>query len=200
MKVGKYRWWEDMPCGMCHTTTERTCDSSSNSSHCISWCTSQYLRPFTSSASIGVIIIIDQYLIRKRPDIQIYLIKQMAFSHPTSNNMLCDHTFMCPRRLFSSFIGSWLKCPRLQYTTILSLFQLPEVYKQGKFSQIIQSHLCCCLDNSSPRPASTSTSAAASGCSITRPQELVPVSPCLCPPRGPQTFTRKSSHSQECAR
>ena len=31
-----------------------------------------------------------------------------------------------------------------------------------------QSHLCSCLDNISPRPASTSTSAAASGCSIPR--------------------------------
>ena len=31
-----------------------------------------------------------------------------------------------------------------------------------------QFHLCCCLDNTSPRPASTSTSAAASGCSIPR--------------------------------
>ena len=56
----------------------------------------------------------------------------------------------------------------------MSLFQLPEVYKQGKFSQIIQSHLCCCLDNTSPRPASASTSAAASGYSMPRPQELVP--------------------------
>ena len=31
-----------------------------------------------------------------------------------------------------------------------------------------QSHLYCCLDNTSPRPASTSTSAAASGCSMPR--------------------------------
>ena len=98
----------------------------------------------------------------------------MAFSHPTSNNMLCDYTFMCPRILFSSPMGSWLKCPPCQDTTILSLFQLPEVYKQGKFSQIIQSHLCCCLDNTSPRPASTSTSAAASEYSMPIPQVLVP--------------------------
>ena len=81
-----------------------------------------------------------------------------------------------------------------------------------------QSHLCCCLDNTSPRLAFTSTSAAASGCSIPRPEELVPVSPFSCPPRGPQlfhsqvnsplknvlanaplTFTHKSTHSQERA-
>ena len=60
-----------------------------------------------------------------------------------------------------------------------------------------QSHLCCCLDNTSLRPASTSTSAAASGCSIPSPDfEAVPVSPCLCPPRGLQTFTLKSVTSQ----
>ena len=34
--------------------------------------------------------------------------------------------------------------------------------------QIIQSHHYCCLDNTSPRPTFTSTSAAASGCSIPR--------------------------------
>ena len=54
-----------------------------------------------------------------------------------------------------------------------------------------QSHLCCCLDNTSPRLSFTSTSAAASGCSMPRSEGLVSVSPCLCPPRGPQLF-----HSQ----
>ena len=54
-----------------------------------------------------------------------------------------------------------------------------------------QSHLCCCLDNTSPRLPFTSTSTAASGCSMPRPEELVPVLPCSCPPRGPQLF-----HSQ----
>ena len=58
-------------------------------------------------------------------------------------------------------------------------------------SQNYQSHLCCCLDNTSPRLAFTYTSAAASGCSTPRHEELVPVSPCSCPPRGPQLF-----HSQ----
>ena len=81
-----------------------------------------------------------------------------------------------------------------------------------------QSHLCCHLDNTSPRLTFTSTSTAASGCSIPRIEELVPVSPCSCPPRGPQlfhsqvnftlknvlakarsTFTRKSAHSQDRA-
>ena len=56
---------------------------------------------------------------------------------------------------------------------------------------IYQSHLCCCLDNTSPSLAFTSTSTAASGCSMPRPAELVPVSPCSCPPRGLQLF-----HSQ----
>ena len=107
---------------------------------------------------------------------------------------------MCPRRLFSTPIGSWLSCPQHQEAATLSLFQLPWVYKQAHSGQNHQSHLCCCLDNTSPRPAFTSTSAAASGCFISRPQELVPVSPCSCPPRGPQPFHRKSTHSQERAR
>ena len=37
-----------------------------------------------------------------------------------------------------------------------------------EWAQIIQSRLCCLLDSASTRPASTSTSAAASGCSIPR--------------------------------
>ena len=102
----------------------------------------------------------------------------------------------------------------------MSLFQPPEVYKEPGIGQNHQSHLCCHLGNTSPRLAftSTSTSAAASGCSIPRLEELVPVSPYLCPPRGPQlfhsqvnftlknvlaqalsTFTRKSAHSQDRA-
>ena len=60
---------------------------------------------------------------------------------------------------------------------------------------------CCCLDNTSPRLAFTSTSTAASGCSIPRPEELVPVSPCLCPPRGLQLFHFQVNFTfQECAR
>ena len=51
-----------------------------------------------------------------------------------------------------------------------------------------QYHLCCCLENTSPRLALTSTSAAATGCSIPTPEELVPVSPCSCLPRGLQLF------------
>ena len=57
--------------------------------------------------------------------------------------------------------------------------------------QNYRSHLCCHLDNTSPRLAFTSTSTALSGCSMPRPEELVPVSPCSCPPRGLQLF-----HSQ----
>ena len=110
--------------------------------------------------------------------------------------MLCDYTFMCPRRLFSSPMGSWLKCPRLQDTTFLSLFQLPEVYKQGKFSKII--------------------SLSSATASTTPLQDLPPPLPLLldvpyldlkrlflchlaCSPRGLQTFTRKSTHLSRCA-
>ena len=50
----------------------------------------------------------------------------------------------------------------------MSLFQPPEVHKEPRLGPNHQSHLYCCLDNTSPRPASTSTSAAASGCSIPR--------------------------------
>ena len=100
----------------------------------------------------------------------------------------------------------------------MSLFQPPGVHKEPGMSQLIQSHLCCHVDNTSPRLAFTSTSTAASGCSVPRLEQLVPVSPCSCPPRGPQlfhsqvnftlknvlaqalsTFTRKSAHSQDCA-
>ena len=73
----------------------------------------------------------------------------------------------------------------------MSLFQPPGVHKEPELGQNHQSHLCCYLDNTSPRPASTS--AAASGLDVPCPEfEAVPVSPCLCPPRRLQTFTRKS--------
>ena len=45
----------------------------------------------------------------------------------------------------------------------MSRFQLQEVYKALRFSKIIQSQLCTRLDNTSPRLASTFTSAAAPG-------------------------------------
>ena len=73
----------------------------------------------------------------------------------------------------------------------MSLFQPHGVHKEPGLGQNHQSHLCCCLDNTSPRPACSSASAAASGCSMPD-LEAVPVSPCLCPPRRPQTFTYKS--------
>ena len=74
----------------------------------------------------------------------------------------------------------------------LSSNLLGYIRSQGAWNgQDYQSHLCCCLDNTSPRFDFTSTSAAASGCSIPRPEGLVSVSPCLCPPSGPQLF-----HSQ----
>ena len=63
-----------------------------------------------------------------------------------------------------------------------------------------QSHFCYCLDNTSPRLAFTSTSIAASGCSMSRPEELVPVSPCLCPPRGPQLFYSQVNFTSKIVR
>ena len=124
----------------------------------------------------------------------------MTSAHLTSNSMLCDNTFLCPRRLFSSPISSWLRSPQPRKATKLSLFQPPGVYKEPGMGQIYQSHLCCCLDNTSPRLALTSASAAASGCWMPRPEELVPVSPYSCPPRGPQLFhSQVNFTSQECA-
>ena len=73
----------------------------------------------------------------------------------------------------------------------MSLFQPPWEHKEPGMGQIYQSLLCRCLYNTSPRLAFTSTFTAASGCSRPRLEELVPVSPCSCPPRGPQLF-----HSQ----
>ena len=103
-------------------------------------------------------------------------------------------TFLCPRTLFSSPISSSLgSCgsPQPRETAQLSLFQPTEVHKGPRLSPNYQSHLCCHLDNTSPRHAFTSISTAASGCSIPRLAELVPVLPCSCPSRGPQVF-----HSQ----
>ena len=72
----------------------------------------------------------------------------------------------------------------------MSHFQLHEVYKPPESSKIIQSHLCCLLDTTSTRPASTSAAAS----DVTCPDvEAVPVSPCLCTPRGLKTFTHKST-------
>ena len=62
-------------------------------------------------------------------------------------------------------------------------------------SQIIQFHLNCHLDDTSPRPASTSASAAASGGPMPGLQEAVPVvtsQDVLA--NALLTFTRKSSH------
>ena len=97
-----------------------------------------------------------------------YLISQITSAHLTSNSMLCDSTFLCPRMLFSSPISSWLSFPQPREATKLSLFQPPGVPKEPRLGPNYQSHLYCCLDNTSPRPASTSTSVAASGCSMPR--------------------------------
>ena len=97
-----------------------------------------------------------------------YLIRQITSTHLISNSMLCDTTFLCPRTLFSSPISSWLGSPQPREATWLSLFQPPEVHKEPRLGPNYQSHLYCCLDYISPRPASTSTSAAASGCSMPR--------------------------------
>ena len=51
----------------------------------------------------------------------IYLINQMDFLHSTSNNTMCEYTFMCPSKLFSSPISSWLWRPRHQALTSLDL-------------------------------------------------------------------------------
>ena len=117
----------------------------------------------------------------------------MIFPHLTGNSMLCDNTLLCPRPLFSYPISSWLGSPQPRKATKFSLFQPPGVHKEPELGQNNQSHLCCYLDNTSPRPDSISTSAAASD--VPYPDfEAVPVSPYLYPPRGQQTFTRKSLH------
>ena len=90
------------------------------------------------------------------------------------------------------------------------LFQPPVVYKEPEWDPNHQSHHYCRLDNTSPRHASTSTSA--SGCSIPRLQGCSGVTLLMsskrtadfhsqvksslktCLPRAPLTFTRKSLH------
>ena len=126
-----------------------------------------------------------------------YLISQMTFAHLTSNSMLCDNTFLCPRTLFSSPISSWLGSPQPREATKLSLFQPPGVHKEPGLVQNHQSHLCCHIDNTSPRLAFTSTSTAASGCPFPRPEKLVLVSHCSCPLRRPQLFHLQVSLSSQ---
>ena len=73
----------------------------------------------------------------------------MTLLHLTSNNTICDCTFMCPSKLFSSPMGSWHKRPRRQKAATLSLCQLHWVYKQAIWSHFIQYRLCFYLDNNS---------------------------------------------------
>ena len=103
----------------------------------------------------------------------------LLFEQPSSGHF---HATPC--------VSSYLCSPSHDFlaSTKLSLFQPPGVHKEPGLGENHQSHLCRCLDNTSPRFAFTSTSTSASGCSMPRPAELVPVSPCSCPPRGPQLF------------
>ena len=74
------------------------------------------------------------------------------------------------------------------------------VYKEPGWGPNHQSHLYCCLDNTSPRPAftSTSTSTAASGCSMPRLAVFL-----CCLARVHQedrsSSTHRSTHSQDRA-
>ena len=106
--------------------------------------------------------------VTKQAGMNFYLISQITSAHLTSNSMLCDNKLLCPRTLFRSPISSWLGSPQPREATKLSLFQHPGVHKEPRLGPNNQSHLYCCLDSTSPRPASTCTSAAASGCSMPR--------------------------------
>ena len=143
----------------------------SNTTFCASplWCTSHDFLASTRPSLTGHFIRSNlPYLSRSKPGMNFYFISQMTFAHLTSNSMLCDSTFLCPGTLFSSPISSWLGSPQPKEATQLSLFQPPGVYKEPELGQNHQSHLCRCLDNTSPRPAFISTSTAASGCSMPR--------------------------------
>ena len=124
------------------------------------------------------------------PDMNFYLISRITSAHLTSNSMLCDNTLLCPRTLFSSPMGSWLGSPQPREATWLSLFQPPEGHKEPRLGPNHQSHLCCCLDNTSPRPAPPLPLLLLLDVPCSN-VEADPVLPCLCPPRGLQTFTRK---------
>ena len=161
------------------------------------WCTSLDFCASTESCLAGHLIRSNLLCLSpSKLGMNFYLINQMTSAHLTSNSMVCENTFLCPRRLFSSPISSWRYWPQPRKATKLSLFQPPGVYKEPGMGQNYQSYLCCCLDNTSPRLAFISTSAAVSGCSIPRPEEPFPVLPCSCPPRGPQLFRTIDFHSQ----
>ena len=144
------------------------------------WCTSRDLRAFTMSFLIGLLgITILQSLSPSNLDMPIYLINQMAFLHPTSNNTICNSTFMCPSKLFSSPISSWLWHPRSQEATTI---------RARLFSIASASAL------TTPPPLQASTSPlSAPGCSMPRWQELVSEFPHSCVPRDCELLLRKSA-------
>ena len=76
--------------------SERTNATSSTSSYRRWWCTSRVLRASTRSFLISLLGITNlQSLSPNKLDLPIYLINQMAFLHPTSNNTICDCIFIC---------------------------------------------------------------------------------------------------------
>ena len=110
----------------------------------------------------------------------------MAFFHPTSNNTICDYTYMCPSKLFRSPISSWLWHPRSQEATTLYI------------SRPIRARLFSIASASAsttppPLQASTSPLPAAPGCSMPRWQELVPKIPHMCLLRDRELLLCKSA-------
>ena len=100
------------------------------------WYTSQDFLASTRLCLAGHVIRSNlPYLSPSKPGMNFYLICQMTSAHLTSNSMLCDNTLLCPRRLFSSPISSWLCSPQPMEATKLSLFQPPGVYKEPEMGQ-----------------------------------------------------------------
>ena len=76
-----------------------------------------------------------------------------GFPHLTTNNTkYCTHLMSSSNQL-SSPVDSSLSHSQSQQLRIVSLSQLSWVHKQANLSQIIQYHLCSCLDNSSSYPS-----------------------------------------------
>ena len=119
------------------------------------------------------------------PAINFYLIRRITSTHLTINSMLCGNTLLCPRTLFSSHMGSWLVSPQPREATQLSLFQPHEGLKEHRLGTNYS--VSPLQDLPPPLPLLLLLD-------VPCPDiEAVLVSPCLCPPRGLQTLTRKST-------
>ena len=171
-------------CSTAHRRSEGTNDSSGASSYRRCWCPSRNLCPFDRSFLINLLgITILLWLSSSKPGMSIYLINQMLFLTPTSNNTTWCARLISPSNQLSSSIDSSPSHLQLQQVYTESLFQPSWVYKQAVLDPyysvspllLPRQHLLhrslphhCLLPLDVPFPD----------------EKLVPEVPCVCLPRG----------------